>query len=71
MINPEKSKCVNIIKGKIYCNKCYGEALDDHVLYADETDEEIFLQSELNNCTCGAYKLGIDGIIVKVADCTC
>ena len=36
-----------------------------------ETDEEIFLQSELNNCTCGAYKLGIDGIIVKVADCTC
>ena len=71
LINPEKSKTVNKIKGKEYCNKCYEEELDDQVLHAKVTDEEMFLYRELNNCKCGAYKIAVDGIIVRVADCIC
>ena len=71
LLNPEKSKCVNKIKDEIYCNKCYEEALDDHALRAEETDEEMFLQRELLNCNCGAYKLGTDGKIIRASDCIC
>ena len=62
---------VNKINSEIYCDKHYEEALDDHVLHAEETDDNIFLQRELLNCKCGGYKIAGDGAIIRVSDCIC
>lgn len=40
-------------------------------LFAEETDEEIFLKQEVLNCNCGAYRIAGDGNILRNADCIC